>query len=102
MNFLFGIISYHRPDRQLTLDMLTANGIPKEDIILSLNAAEDYALYKKYEDRATLICRSKNNAAGNRNNVRGATSPARAYGGILKPAGTDSNGDVVYKYNQPR
>lgn len=27
-----------------------------------------------------------------------ATSPARAYGGILKPIGRDSNGDIVYGY----
>jgi len=38
----------------------------------------------------------------NWNNVRGATSPAVAYGGILKPDGIDENGDVVYKYNRPR
>lgn len=38
----------------------------------------------------------------NWNNVKGATSPARAYGGILKPDGVDELGDVIYKYNRPR
>ena len=35
----------------------------------------------------------------NWNNVNGATSPAKGYGGILKPCGVDENGDVIYKYN---
>lgn len=38
----------------------------------------------------------------NWNNIKGATSPARAYGGILKPSGLDEKGDVIYKYNGKR
>ena len=38
----------------------------------------------------------------NWNNIKGATSPARAYGGILKPYGLDEKGDVIYKYNGKR
>ena len=34
----------------------------------------------------------------NWNNVKGGTSPARGYGGILQPCGVDEHGDVVYKY----
>ena len=35
----------------------------------------------------------------NWNNVKGGTSPARGYGGILIPESRDANGDIVYKYN---
>ena len=38
----------------------------------------------------------------NWNNIKGATSPAKGYGGILKPAGVDEKGDVIYKYNGKR
>ncbi|MCD8206448.1 MAG: radical SAM protein [Bacteroidales bacterium] len=34
----------------------------------------------------------------NWNNPGKGTSPARGYGGILKPVGRDGNGDIVYKY----
>ena len=34
----------------------------------------------------------------NWNDIRKGGSPARGYGGILRPAGRDKNGDVVYKY----
>lgn len=34
----------------------------------------------------------------NWNDIHKGTSPARGYGGILRPAGRDANGDVVYKY----
>jgi len=34
----------------------------------------------------------------NWNNIKKGTSPARGYGGILRPAGRDKNGDVVYKF----
>lgn len=34
----------------------------------------------------------------NWNNVKSGTSPAKAYGGILKPKGIDENGDIVYAY----
>lgn len=35
---------------------------------------------------------------GNWNNIKKGTSPAKGYGGILKPTGRDDNGDIVYKY----
>lgn len=34
----------------------------------------------------------------NWNSPNGGTSPAKGYGGILKPVGKDENGDIVYKY----
>lgn len=34
----------------------------------------------------------------NWNDIKKGTSPAKAYGGILKPDRLDENGDVVYKY----
>lgn len=34
----------------------------------------------------------------NWNNPKGGTSPAKEYGGILRPDGVDGNGDVIYKY----
>lgn len=34
----------------------------------------------------------------NWNNIKGGTSPAKAYGGVLTPAGKDENGDIIYKY----
>lgn len=35
----------------------------------------------------------------NWNNIKKATSPCKGYGGILLPAGTDEDGNVIYKYN---
>lgn len=32
------------------------------------------------------------------NHVNGGTSPAKMYGGILRPVGRDQNGDVIYQY----
>lgn len=34
----------------------------------------------------------------NWNEIKKGTSPAKGYGGILVPCGTDANGDVVYRY----
>ena len=34
----------------------------------------------------------------NWNDIKKGTSPAKGYGGILRPAGRDSNGDVIYKF----
>lgn len=38
----------------------------------------------------------------NWNNPSKGTSPAKGYGGILKPIGRDKNGDIVYRYNKSR
>lgn len=66
----FGIISYHRSERQKTLEYLIENGVPKENIILSLNDQEDLKEYTaKYSRYAEIIFRKKNNAAGNRNTI---------------------------------
>lgn len=35
----------------------------------------------------------------NWNNIHSGTSPAMAYGGILRPCGVDDKGDVIYRYN---
>lgn len=69
MEIIYGIISYKRAERQTTLDYLVKNGIPRERIILSLNAESDIVPYQKYADRAQIIYGEAHNAAGNRNNV---------------------------------
>lgn len=73
---LFGIISYHRAEKQKTLDFLTGNGVRKEDIILALNDEADIEPYTaRYAERAKIIFGKKNNAAGNRNNILDAVKP---------------------------
>lgn len=67
---IFGIISYHRLERQRTLKYLVENGVPKENIILSVNDKNDLISYtEKYRQYATIIYREKHNAAGNRNTI---------------------------------
>lgn len=69
MEIIYGIISYKRAEKQTTLDYLVKNGIPRERIILSLNAESDIGPYQKYADRAQIIYGEAHNAAGNRNNI---------------------------------
>lgn len=69
MEIVYGIISYKRAERQTTLDYLVKNGVPRERIVLSLNAESDIEPYQKYADRAQIIYGEAHNAAGNRNNI---------------------------------
>lgn len=69
MEIIYGIISYKRANRQTTLDYLVKSGVPRERIILSLNAESDIEPYQKYADRAQIIYGEAHNAAGNRNNI---------------------------------
>lgn len=73
---LYGIISYHRAQAQKTLKYLVDGGVPKERIILSLNDRDDIREYtERYGAFATIICKEKNNAAGNRNNILDYVGP---------------------------
>lgn len=47
----FGIPTYHRHERQPTLEWLERCGVRKEQIVMSVQCEEDYALYKKYASR---------------------------------------------------
>ena len=65
----FGIASYQRAGEQRTLELLKRLGVPRNDIILSVQTESDHDAYKKYESDATIIYREAHNAAGNRNNI---------------------------------
>ena len=65
----YGIAGYHRPECK-TYHTLIKLGIPKDQIVISLNDKEDYEKYKElYGNETTVIYKKGNNVACNRNNI---------------------------------
>lgn len=65
----YGIASYHRPNCP-TLKTLLEIGIPKENIVISLNDENDYKEYKeRYANEVKVIYKYGTNVACNRNNI---------------------------------
>lgn len=65
----YGIAGYHRPECK-TYHTLVKMGIPKDQIVISLNDEEDYKTYKElYGNETTVIYKKGNNVACNRNNI---------------------------------
>lgn len=62
------IITYRRPERQLTLEYLQDIAYPKELIYLFVQTKEDYITYQRHTSHAHLCYLSGNNVAQNRNN----------------------------------
>lgn len=70
MDFVFGIVTYHRPDRQKMLEYLHGLGYGKEDIILQTQDKGDYeALTGRYDEWATILYKPGNNVSENKNNL---------------------------------
>ena len=66
----FGIPSYQRSEKQLTLDYLESVGVRPEQIVMSVQTEEDYEKYAKYRDRVgQLIYRKAHNVSGNTNTI---------------------------------
>lgn len=66
----FGIPSYQRSEKQLTLDYLESVGVKPEQIIMSVQTEDDYEKYVKYKDRVgKLIFREAHNVSGNTNTI---------------------------------
>ena len=65
----YGIAGYHRPECK-TYHTLVKLGIPKDQIVISLNDEIDYKTYKElYGNEVEVIYRKGNNVACNRNNI---------------------------------
>lgn len=70
MDFVFGIPSYKRAEKQTTLSYLNRLGYIRGDIYISTQTEEDYHLYSaKYGDKATILYRPGNCVADNRNAI---------------------------------
>ena len=72
MDIYFGIASYKRADNQKTVAYLESLGVPRNNIILSVQTAADYDAYRAagIEKRVGgLIFRPGGNASQNRNNI---------------------------------
>lgn len=64
----FGIPSYHRPACRTIKTLLDA-GVPKDDIVVSVQTAEDYEQYAELHKGIEIIYEAKDCAAGNRNTI---------------------------------
>lgn len=65
----YGIAGYHRPECK-TYQTLVKLGIPKDQIVISLNDENDFEEYnKRYGKETTVIYKKGNNVACNRNNI---------------------------------
>lgn len=70
MDFVFGIPSFQRAEKQSTLSYLNRLGYSRDDIYISTQTEEDYRLYSaKYGDKATILYRPGNCVADNRNAI---------------------------------
>lgn len=70
MNYVFGIVTYHRNDRQKMLEYLHGLGYGKSDIIIQTQDQNDYnALEPLYKDQATILYKSGSNISENKNNL---------------------------------
>ena len=66
----FGIPTFQRSEKQLTLDYLERVGAKREQIIMSVQTETDYDAYRKYENRVgRLIYRRAANLSGNANTI---------------------------------
>ena len=66
----FGIPSYKRAEKQLTLNYLHNLGYTKEQIIISTQTEDDFKEYKSlYNDKAVIVFGLGNNVSDNRNNI---------------------------------
>ena len=66
----FGIPSYQRSEKQLTLEYLESVGVKPEQIVMSVQTEEDYEKYRQYENRVgKLIYRPAHNVSGNTNTI---------------------------------
>ena len=65
---IFGIASYHRPECK-TIKTLLAMGIPKNDIVVSLQDKNDIERYKANYPDIRFLFREADSAAGNRNTI---------------------------------
>ncbi len=69
-DYIFGIASYDRAEKQHMLNYLHGLGYPKERIIISTQIESDFEEYKKrYDSIATIIYRNGDNISKNRNTV---------------------------------
>lgn len=70
MDFVFGIPSYKRAEKQSTLSYLNRLGYSRKDIYISTQTEEDYRIYSsRYSDKATILYRQGNCVADNRNTI---------------------------------
>lgn len=68
--YKFGIVSYHRPDKQFMMSYLHDLGYQKEDIIIHTEEVGDYEVYKRlFGDKATILYKRGNNVCDNKNNL---------------------------------
>ena len=69
-NIYFGIPTYKRVDKQITLKYLKEIGVEKEYIILATQTTEEYEQCKElYSNDCTVIYQEKHNLSGNRNTI---------------------------------
>lgn len=70
MEYKILIPSYHRHERQDTLDLLSSDVFRRDDIIISTQEASDYTMYaERYGERATVIYKKGNSVGDNRNTL---------------------------------
>ena len=70
MDFVFGIPSYKRAEKQSTLSYINRLGYSRKDIYISTKTEEDYRIYSsRYSDKATILYRQGNCVADNRNTI---------------------------------
>lgn len=70
MEYKILIPSYHRHERQDTLDLLSSDVFRRDDIIISTQDASDYTVYsERYGERATVIYKKGNSVGDNRNTL---------------------------------
>lgn len=70
MDFVFGIPSFQRAEKQSTLSYLNRLGYSRDDIYISTQTEEDYRVYSsRYSDKATILYRHGSCVADNRNTI---------------------------------
>lgn len=78
MNYVIGIPSYKRPDRQATIQYLRACGIPRSRVFVQTQTEEDYALYRKnWGALANILYAPAKDCPSTRNNLLAALSRFR-------------------------
>lgn len=66
----YGIVTYHRIDRQNSLSFLASIGISRDDIFLQTQCLEDYnVLSKKCGEKCTVLYSPASNVCENKNNL---------------------------------
>lgn len=71
MEYVIGIPSYRRAERQFTLGYLRGIGVDKSKIVVCVQSCDDYKAYKArgVDSECKLICHEASSAAENRNNI---------------------------------